>query len=258
MNEKTRVLLLRLLLAAAILGAWQFASGRLIDAIFLSTPVLVVERLAEMVLTGSIFVHLEATVTEVALGYVMGAVVGLALGFATGRSAVLSQTLEPFLMAFYGIPKMALAPLFVVWLGIGLASKVAIVFLSVFFLTFFNTFAGVRGVNEDLINIARIMGASRRNVLGKVIFPAATPSIVLGLKMGLPYGIIGAFVGEFIASNKGIGYLILYSASTFDSTGVFAGIFTVLLLVVVANWMLGRLEARLVRWKRAQETGVAL
>lgn len=253
-----RVALFRLLLAAAIIGFWQLASGRLVETIFLSSPLLVAARLVELFRTGEIFMHLRATVTAVVEGYVAGALVGIGLGFATGRSATLSQTLEPFLMAFYSIPKMALAPLFVIWLGIGLASKVAIVFISVFFLTFFNTYAGVKAVNEDYINIARIMRASRRDVLFKVILPAAMPSIILGLKMGLPYGIIGAFVGEFIASNRGIGYFILYSSSVFDSTSVFAGVFTLLALVVLANWGLGRLEAWLVRWKPAQDTGIAI
>lgn len=253
-----KVAILRLLLAAAIVGSWQLASGRLIDAIFVSSPLAVAVRLVELFGSGEIFMHLRATVTAVVEGYVVGAIVGIGLGFATGRSATLSQTIEPFLMAFYSIPKMALAPLFVIWLGIGLASKVAIVFISVFFLTFFNTYAGVKNVSEDLINLARIMRASRRTVLLKVILPAATPSIILGLKMGLPYGIIGAFVGEFIASNRGIGYFILYSSSVFDSTGVFAGVFTLLALVVLANWGLGRLEARLVRWRPAEETGIAI
>lgn len=253
-----KVLILRILLAAAIIGAWQLASGRLVEAIFISSPVEVAKRLVEIFRSGEIFVHLNATVTAVVQGYVAGALVGVALGFATGRSPTLSQTIEPFLMAFYSIPKMALAPLFVIWLGIGLASKVAIVFLSVFFLTFFNTYAGVKGVGEDLINLARIMRASRRTVLFKVILPAAMPSIILGLKMGLPYGIIGAFVGEFIASNKGIGYYILYSSSVFDSTGVFAGVLTLLALVVLANWGLGRLEARLVRWRPVEGTGIAI
>jgi NitT/TauT family transport system permease protein len=252
------VAFLRLLLALTLLGAWQFASGRLIEPIFLSSPVLVAVRLVELFATGEIFVHLRATVTAVVYGYVTGALVGIGLGFATGRSPTLSQTLEPFLMAFYSIPKMALAPLFVIWLGIGLASKVAIVFISVFFLTFFNTYAGVKTVSEDYINLARIMRASQLTILGKVILPAAMPSIILGLKMGLPYGIIGAFVAEFIASNKGIGYFILYSSSVFDSTGVFAGVFTLLGLVVLANWGLGCLEARLVRWRPVQETGIVI
>lgn len=253
-----KVFVLRMLLALAILAFWQFASGRLVDPIFLSSPILVAVRLVELFGSGEIFLHLQATLTAVVEGYVAGAIVGIALGFATGRSPVLSQTIEPFLMAFYSIPKMALAPLFVVWLGIGLASKVAIVFLSVFFLTFFNTYAGVKGVNEDLVNLARIMRASRRVVLGKVILPAATPSIFLGLRMALPYGIIGAFVGEFIASNRGIGYFILYSSSVFDATGVFAGVLTLLAVVVLANWGLGRLQSRLVRWKPAEGTGIAI
>lgn len=253
-----RVAAFRALLAAAILALWEGASGRLIDVIFLSSPWLVAQRLVELVATGDILVHLGATVSAVVQGYVAGGLAGIALGFPTGRSATLSQTIEPFLMAFYSIPKMALAPLFVIWLGIGIASKVAIVFLSVFFLTFFNTYAGVRNVSEDFINLAQIMRASRLRILSKVILPAAMPSIILGLKMGLPYGIIGAFVGEFIASNKGIGYLILYSASTFDATGVFAGVFTLLALVVLANWGLGRLERRLVRWKPTQDARFAM
>lgn len=253
-----KVVLLRIALAATILAFWQLASGPLVDPVFLSSPTLVAARLFELFRSGEIFVHLHATLTAVVQGYVGGAVIGIGLGFATGRSEILSQTLEPFLMAFYSIPKMALAPLFIVWLGIGLASKVAIVFISVFFLTFFNTYAGVKGVSDDLINLARIMRASRGTVLGKVILPAAMPSIMLGLKMALPYGIIGAFVGEFIASNRGIGYFILYSSSTFDATGVFAGVLTLLAVVVLANWALGRLQARLVRWKAVEETGVAI
>jgi NitT/TauT family transport system permease protein len=253
-----KVPILRVLLAGAIVGAWQLASGRLVDPIFLSSPAAVAARLVEIFASGEILGHLRATVTAVVQGYVAGALVGVALGFATGRSATLSQTIEPFLMAFYSIPKMALAPLFVIWLGIGLASKVAIVFLSVFFLTFFNTYAGVKGVGEDLVNLARVMRASRRTVLFKVVLPAATPSIMLGLRMGLPYGIIGAFVGEFIASNKGIGYYILYSSSVFDATGVFAGVLTLLALVVLANWGLGRLEARLVRWRPVEGAGIAI
>jgi NitT/TauT family transport system permease protein len=255
---RMKVALFRLLLAAVILVAWQLASGRLVEAIFISSPILVANRLVQLFGSGEIFVHLWATVSAVVQGYVAGALVGISLGFATGRSATLSQTLEPFLMAFYSIPKMALAPLFVIWLGIGPASKIAIVFISVFFLTFFNTYAGVKSINEDYVNLARIMRASRAAVLFKVILPAAMPSIILGLKMGLPYGIIGAFVGEFIASNKGIGYFILYASSVFDSTGVFAGVFTLLALVVAANWGLGALEARLVNWKPAQDTGIAI
>jgi NitT/TauT family transport system permease protein len=253
-----KVAVLRCLVALSLLAAWQLASGRLIDALFVSSPLLVAHRLVEISATGEIFLHLQATVTEVVYGYVLGAIAGIGLGFPTGRSTTLSQTIEPFLMAFYSIPKMALAPLFVIWLGIGLASKVAIVFLSVFFLTFFNTYAGVRNVSEDFVSLARIMRASRTQVLVRVILPASMPSIILGLRMALPYGIIGAFVGEFIAANKGIGYFILFSASTFDASGVFAGVFTLLALVVLANWALGRLERRLVRWRPVQETRIAI
>jgi NitT/TauT family transport system permease protein len=136
-----------------------------------------------------------------------------------GRRETLADTLDPYVVAFNGIPRIALAPLFIIWFGIGPTSKVILVISFVFFLTFFNTFAGVKGVEAELKNVLRIMGASERQILMKVTLPAIVPWITTGLKIALPYAIVAAVVGEFIAAREGLGYLINYNTSLFSTTG---------------------------------------
>jgi NitT/TauT family transport system permease protein len=156
-------------------------------------------------------------------------------------------------VAFNGIPRIALAPLFIIWFGIGPTSKVILVISVVFFLTFFNTFAGVKGVDAELKNVLRIMGASERQILMKVTLPAIVPWITTGLKIALPYAIVAAVVGEFIAASKGLGYLINYNTSLFSTTGALGGILILALVVVVCNEGISRAESYLLRWRPREE-----
>ncbi len=241
--------LVTLLPGIAMLAFWQWASGRLIKEIYVSKPTAVAARLYELFASGEIYPHLWTTGQELVLGYVIGVGGGILGGYALGRSPRLANIFEPYVMAFYGIPKIALAPLFIIWFGIGIGSKVALASIMVFFLVFYNVYTGVRGVDRELVNLTLVMGANQRQLTYHVYFPAAAPYVLLGMRMAVPYSVIGVIVGEFTSSIQGLGLFIHEASSTYDPAGVFAGIVILLAFVIVANFLAGRLERRLLRWK---------
>ena len=201
-----RVHLGRALLVLAVLGGWQYFGPR-IGEMVASSPLEVVAALRELARTGALW-QLSPSPEEVILGYIIGAGSGVLLGAVLASSDYVAALLDPFIIALYGIPKIALGPLLVVWFGIYLAPKVALAALMTFFLVFFSTYQGMRNVDQATINAARLMGASRLQLRRYVIFPGARASIFLGLKLGVPEALVGAIVGEFISSSQGIGYEI--------------------------------------------------
>ena len=226
-------------------AAWQWPGvARLV-----SQPLEIARGIVDVVATGVIWQHFDATLREMAAGYVIGAITGVALGFLCGRIKLLGDILNPYITLFNGIPKVALAPVFVIWFGIGLMSKIAIILTMVFFVVFINTFAGLRSVNEDYVAIVRIMGASGWQVVREVFLPATLPFIMVGLRAGIPFSVIGAVVGEFIASTKGLGFFINYNQGTYDTNGIFVGVTILALLVVVLDGLLSLVERRLLRWR---------
>ena len=253
MISRARLFAYRLIFGLVLLALWEFSSGRLIDPFWVSSPSLVFRYLYGVIADGTIFGHLAVTLYETFSGFFVGALFGIGLGFALGRRETLAQVLDPYVVAFNGIPRIALAPLFIIWFGIGPTSKVILVVSVVFFLTFFNTFAGVKGVDAELKNILRIMGATERQILMKVTLPAIVPWITTGLKISLPYAIVAAVVGEFIAAGKGLGYLINYNTSLFSTTGALGGILVLALVVVVCNEAITRTESYLLRWRPKEE-----
>lgn len=238
-----------LLPGIVILIFWQWAAGRLIKEIYVSKPTAVAERLYELFSSGEIYPHLWTTGQELVLGYVIGVAGGILAGYALGRSPRLASIFEPYVMAFYGIPKIALAPLFIIWFGIGIWSKIALAAIMVFFLVFYNVYTGVRSVDRELVNLTLVMGANQRQLTYHVYFPAAAPHVLLGMRMAVPYSVIGVIVGEFTYSTQGLGLFIHEASSTYDPAGVFAGIVILLAFVVVANVLAGRLERRFLGWK---------
>jgi NitT/TauT family transport system permease protein len=242
--------LMTLLPGLAMLAFWQWASGRLIREIYVSKPTAVAARLYELFASGEIYPHLATTGQELVLGYAIGVAGGILGGYALGRSPGLARIFEPYVMAFYGIPKIALAPLFIIWFGIGIGSKVALAAIMVFFLVFYNVYTGVRSVDRELINLTLVMGANQRQLTTHVYLPAAAPFVLLGMRMAVPYSVIGVIVGEFTSSVQGLGLFIHEASSTYDPAGVFAGIVILLAFVIVANFLAGRLERRLLRWKK--------
>jgi sulfonate transport system permease protein len=236
-------------LGLALLLIWQGASGRLIDDFFISNPIEVGQRLWQWTANGSIFLHIWATVYETLMGFVVGAVGGVVLGIWLGVSPFSSRLLNPYLNALNALPKVALAPLFVLWFGLGIESKIALAAVLVLFLVFLNTIAGVREVDQDLIDGARLMRASRRQVITKVIIPSAMSWVFAGLKISVPYALIGAVLGEMIAANRGLGYLVQFSGSQFDSAGVFAVLIVIALLAVALNLLVDLVQSRTQRWR---------
>jgi NitT/TauT family transport system permease protein len=238
-----------LLPGIVILIFWQWAAGRLIKEIYVSKPTAVAARLYELFSSGEIYPHLWTNGQELVLGYVIGVAGGILAGYALGRSPRLASIFEPYVMAFYGIPKIALAPLFIIWFGIGIWSKIALAAIMVFFLVFYNVYTGVRSVDRELVNLTLVMGANQRQLTYHVYFPAAAPHVLLGMRMAVPYSVIGVIVGEFTSSTQGLGLFIHEASSTYDPAGVFAGIVILLAFVVLANVLAGRLERRFLGWK---------
>lgn len=248
------VWLVRLLLLAAFLYAWEHASGGLVRAFYISNPSSVMARLMEWIATGELWEHILVTLEETLIGFFMGSLLGFATGLVLGRLRFLADVLWPIIVAINSLPKVALAPLFILWFGIGLPMKVVLSTVIVFFLVFYNTFTGVRDVDQDLINVIRTMGGRQRDILLKVVVPSALLWVFVGLRISIPYALIGAVVGEIFASNRGIGYLINASSAQFDTAGVFAGLLVLVIISSSLNAALTRLERSMVRWHVADNS----
>ncbi len=239
----------RLLLGVIVLVIWQAASGTLVDPFWISRPSDVVAQLGRWIGSGSLFFHLQITLLEMVLGFVIGALAGILLGMILGLNQFLSKLVDPFLIGFYSLPKIALAPLFILWFGIGLEPKIILAAVIVFFLVFMNTFAGVRDVDQELIDVLRVMGARRHQIVWKVVLPSALAWVFAGLKLSVPHALTGAVVGELFASNKGLGYLLAASSGQFDTAGVFAVILVLTILGIIINEVVNRSEGILMRWR---------
>ncbi|WP_011582275.1 MULTISPECIES: ABC transporter permease [Chelativorans] len=251
-GRKLKINIGRLVLLAAFLGIWEFASGRLVAEFFVSKPSKIFAVLNEWLWSGTLAFHASITATEALTGFILGGFIGMIMGTILGRSQGLAELLEPFIMAFYSLPKVALAPLFVMWLGIGISMKITLTAAIVFFLVFLNTYTGVRSVSKELVTIMHLMGAKERHILLKVVIPSALSWVFAGLKVSVPYALIGAIVGELIASNRGLGYLLSSSAGQFDTAGVFAALAAVIALAALLNLFVKLLEVKMAPWKTVE------
>jgi NitT/TauT family transport system permease protein len=236
-------------LETPVLALWEFASGRLIKPFWISSPSAIYAQLVDWIVTGELWMHVEITLTETLLGFVFGAVSGIAVGLALGLNKRLAAILDPFIIAFNSLPKIALAPLFILWFGVGLLSKVVLSTFVVFFLVFYSTYAGTLAVEQELVDVLRIMGGSRMQIVRKVILPSVLLWIFTGMKISLPYALIGAVVGEMMASNKGLGYLIQAAAGQYDTNGVFAALFVLMIIATGLHAALKLSERLMLRWK---------
>lgn len=240
---------LRMVLLIAVISGWQLLSGRVIDPLYLPAPGEIWQSLASSAQNGELWQSLWVTMQETLIGFVIGSLGALVTGVSLTRAPRLADVLDPFLVALNASPRVALAPLFVVWFGIGLLSKVILVITLVFFIVFYNTFQGMRGVDRDYLRVARVMGSTESQIFRKVILPAATPLIVLGIKLSLPFALIGAVIGEFIASSSGLGYRIRLASNTYDTAGTMAGILVLMLVAVLLNMTIDRIANRILFWQ---------
>jgi len=243
----------RVALLVAILLSWEYASGRLVAEFFISRPSVIFRIFWGWAADGSLLYHASITALEAFGGFLLGGIIGVAAGVTLGRARLLAEILDPFIMAFYSLPKVALAPLFVLWFGIGIDMKIVLTATVVFFLVFLNTYTGVRNVSRELIAILNLMGANERHLLFKVVIPSAITWVFAGLRISVPYALIGAIVGELIAANRGLGYLLADSAGQFDTGGVFAALIAIMILAFILNTAVKLVEPIVMPWKTVDE-----
>jgi NitT/TauT family transport system permease protein len=200
-------------------------------------------------LQGQILVHASYTLFEAAAGFFLGAIPAATLPFLLRRMPMVTAVIDPFMVGGYGAPKLALAPLFILWFGIGIESKIALVAITVFFIVYFAALAGIRALDAKLVQMAQVMGASERAVARHIVFPGAVPYIFTGFRIAMPYSIGGAVIAELISANRGLGYLIQLGANNFDTTSVFVALVAVTCIVFLGNWSVDIVERWLLRWR---------
>ncbi len=232
----------RALLIGAILGFWAYAAGRWVDHQAVSDPVAVLNALYQLIDTGRLWPDLWQTVFEVLAGYVFGGLAAILVASLFAIFPAMEEALRPLLIAIYSIPKVALAPLIIMWFGLGDAPKIILAGGFVFFIVFMNIVAGIESMNRDHINIVRVMGAGRFTILQKIVLPTAVPFLFLGLRLAIPEAMIGAVIGEFISASRGLGFVV-YSASNELNTAVSMAALVVLVFVVaIGDILLGLFE----------------
>ncbi|MEA2925263.1 MAG: NitT/TauT family transport system permease protein [Alphaproteobacteria bacterium] len=228
------------------IAVWQFVtSAGMVERIFLASPLAIVEvAYQQFFVTGEIYPNILVSLKEAVLGFGLAIVFGVLLGLGMGRFDRLRRVLEPFVMALYSTPSVALLPLFVLWLGIGLWSKVLIVFLGGIFAILVNTMAGVRGVNPRLIETARAFTATEAEIFLYVILPASTPYIVAGIRLAIGRILISVFVAELYASNQGIGFVITQAGATYNTALMLMAILLLTLTGMALSQSLSFVEDR--------------
>jgi NitT/TauT family transport system permease protein len=225
-------------------------------AFFFGEPIKIFARIWDwFVIDRDIYGHLWVTLLETVLAFLFGTVAGLVIGMWLALSPIAAAILDPYIKAMNSMPRVILAPIFAVWFGLGIASKVALGFTLVFFIVFFNVYQGVKEVSPTVLANARMLGASRNDLLRHVYLPSATSWVFSSLHTSVGLAFVGAVVGEYLGSSRGVGYLILQAEGTFDINTVMAGILVLTAFALVLDWAVGRVERHLMRWQpRAGET----
>jgi len=229
-------LAVRVLTVTSVLAVWEMASGWLIDPFFFTSPSAILRQTIQWIQTGTLWFHLQFTLLELSLGYLLGSITALFSAFVLGLLFFFYEIVEPFVLIAYSIPAIALGPLIIMWLGIDLLPKVLLTAFFVFFIIFMNTVRAIRNVDPGLLNMAKTVGASRRMTIFKIILPAIWPFVLTSLALAVPDAVIGAVVGEFIASYRGIAFLIALSSAKYKTAGVFAALIVLAVVVVIVNY----------------------
>jgi NitT/TauT family transport system permease protein len=243
------ILAARGLIIVALLAFWEAASGRLMPKFWISSPSAIAAMLQRWIIDGSLWRHLQATLTATGAGYAIGAGSGVVVGLLLGFMPRAERIAAPFLTALYALPKIALAPLFVLLLGIGIASKIVLVAVTVFFLLLYATLDGIRDIDRDLVQALEIMGARRIEIVHKVLIPGTLAWVFTGLRVAVRYAFTAAILGELIAGNQGIGFLIESAAGDYNAAGVFAAVTVLVAFSVLVTELLTRTESSALRWR---------
>lgn len=240
----------RVIALLVLLAGWESLSRvGWLDPFYAPPPSRVGAVLVGLFADGGIWAHLEATFIAASAGLVGGLVLGIALGFAAALSPLVAELLEPVMILLNAIPRVILAPLFVIWLGIDLASKIALALILVTVLMFFAVYSGIKEVDRQLIERVRTLGGGRRVLIREVYVPSITARVMANLKIAVGFAFTGAVVGEFVASSRGLGYLLQFAQSTYNAALTIALVVIIMVFVLVLFALAERLERRLLRWR---------
>jgi NitT/TauT family transport system permease protein len=266
-NARSRIKRRKILVALAqaatlvvVLGSWQILTMlKIVDPFFFGSPLGIAMRLGDWAVHGtaygSLWLQIWITLEESILGFIVGVVTGIVAGVLLGEIPFLADVLGPYIKVVNALPRIVLGSIFIMWLGLGLSSKVLLAAVLVFFVVFFNAFQGVRSVDRNLIANARILGASRLQVVRHVVFPSAMTWIIASLHVALGFSIIGAIVGEFLGAQKGLGLVIATAQDNFDANGVFGAMLVIGILALSAEWLMAMVEKRLLAWQPPSSSG---
>jgi NitT/TauT family transport system permease protein len=248
---------LQLLVALVALALWQLLAtlpvfGRVwLPPFFFSTPVDVFSQVINWFSTGVIWKHLLITLWESILAFVLGSAAGVLIGFWFARRPIVAAVFDPYVKMTNALPRVVLAPIFTLWLGLGIWSKVALGVTLVFFIVFFNVYQGVKEVSQTLIDNGRMLGMSERQLMRHVYWPSALSWMFSSLHTSVGFAVVGAVVGEYLGSAAGLGYLIQQAEGVFDVAGVFAGMFVLSVFVILIDIAVSLVERRLLVWRPA-------
>jgi NitT/TauT family transport system permease protein len=253
-SRRTAVMALRLAIFVVLVGGWELcARSGIVDPFFFGEPSQIASQLQMWAQhgteAGSLEQQILVTLEEAVLGFVIGVVLGIVCGIALGRIQLLADIFSPYIKVMNSIPRIVLGSIFILWLGLGLSSKVALAVVLVFFAVFFNAFQGAREVDRNLVANARILGASRRQVTRHVVLPSAMTWIIASMHVSFGFALIGAIVGEFLGAQKGLGLLISQAQGTFNADGVFAAMVIIAIVALAAEGLITLLERRLLAWR---------
>ncbi|MBZ9704979.1 MULTISPECIES: ABC transporter permease [unclassified Mesorhizobium] len=253
--KRTTLLFAQLTVAVIVIALWQAASTtHLIGdpnniSFFFSTPLAVAGQIWKWFATGTIWHHLWITLWESMLAFAIGSLAAIAIGFWFARKPRLAAVFDPYVKAANALPRVVLAPIFTLWFGLGIWSKVALGVTLVFFIVFFNVYQGVREVNTTVLANARMLGMNERQLLRHVYMPSALSWVFSSLHISVGFAVVGAVVGEYLGAAGGLGYLIQQAEGVFDVAGVFAGMFVLAAFVLLIDWIVTLVEKRLLVWR---------
>lgn len=250
MPQRAIVWLGRLAIVAVLLIAWQIAIAHSrIANFFLGSPVVIGQTLVDWFASGVIFHHLAITLLETLLSFVLGTSLALLLGLWLALNDLCAKIFDPFIKGLNSMPRLIMAPIFAVWFGLGIWSKVALGVTLVFFVVFFNVFQGIREVSPVLIANARMLGASRHQLVRRVYIPSALSWVFSSLHLSVGLAFVGAVIGEYLGSSAGVGYLILEAEGTFDIETVLAGVILLTACALTLDFVITLIEASLLKWQ---------
>ena len=249
----------RVLTLVVVIGGWQLLTAvKVVDPFFFGQPSEIGKQLWDWAqhgtAFGSLWMQIWVTIKEALLGFAYGVGAGIVLGVLLGQVRFLSDVLGPYIKVMNAIPRIVLGSIFVVWLGLGTTSKVALAAVLVFFVVFFNAFQGVREVDRNLIANVRVLGASRLQAVRHVVIPSALTWIIASLHVAFGFAVIGAIVGEFLGAQQGLGLVIATSQGTLNADGVFAAMLIIAVVALTAEGLIGLLERRLLSWRPPSPT----